>query len=173
VEEQWIQIGRLYRTRGLRGELTGELDSQKPGREDTLKELTLEREGHRRLVRVEEIWRHGGRPVFKFEGIDSINDAEPLEGSVILAPESDVVQPDEGEYSHAALVGSQVVADQTGVAIGVVQEVEEYGGPPLLKVQTADGREVLIPFAREICRTIDAAAKIIRVELPEGLLELQ
>ena len=56
--------------------------------------------------------------------------------------------------------------------IGVVTGVEEYGGPPLLQVEAADGREILIPFARSICREIDVAAKIIRVELPEGLLEL-
>ncbi len=173
MEIQWIAIGRLFRTRGLRGELTGELDSRVPGRETALREVTLEKEGRRQVFRVEEVWRHLGRPVFKFEGIDSINEAEPWENSAILAPESEVVPPGEGEYSHAALVGSQVVALGTGVAIGVVRGVEEYGGPPLLKVETADGREILIPFAREICRSIDAAAKIIGVELPDGLLELQ
>ena len=31
---------------------------------------------------------------------------------------------------------------------------------------------VLIPFANAICREIDVARKIIRVELPEGLTEL-
>ena len=57
--------------------------------------------------------------------------------------------------------------------VGVVTEVEEYGGAPLLKVEAADGREILIPFARSICKEIDVASKTIRVELPEGLLEQQ
>ncbi len=57
--------------------------------------------------------------------------------------------------------------------MGVVSGVEDYGGPPLLKVEAADGREILVPFARAICREIDVAAKIIRVELPEGLLDSQ
>ncbi len=56
---------------------------------------------------------------------------------------------------------------------GVVQGVEEYGGPALLQVEAADGREILIPFVRAICKEIDVAAKIIRVELPDGLLEYQ
>jgi ribosomal 30S subunit maturation factor RimM len=34
------------------------------------------------------------------------------------------------------------------------------------------GREVLIPFVPAICREVDLAARTIRVELPEGLLEL-
>ena len=52
-------------------------------------------------------------------------------------------------------------------------EVEEYGGAPLLKLKAADGREILIPFTLSICKVIDVASKIIRVELPEGLLEQQ
>ena len=52
-------------------------------------------------------------------------------------------------------------------------EVEAYGGAPLLKLEAADGREILIPFARSICKVIDVASKTIRVELPEGLLEQQ
>ncbi len=55
----------------------------------------------------------------------------------------------------------------------MVTGVEDYGGPPLLEVEAEDGREILVPFARSICREIDVAAKVIRVELPEGLLELQ
>jgi ribosomal 30S subunit maturation factor RimM len=35
-----------------------------------------------------------------------------------------------------------------------------------------DGREILVPFARAICREIDVAGKIIRVQLPEGLADL-
>ncbi len=169
----WVEIGRLYRARGIRGELLGELDSSKPGRENDLTEVTLEREGRRRVVRVEQVWRHLGRPVFKFEGIDTMTDAEAWEGSEILAPESEVVAPEDGEFSHAALVGSQVVKLAGGETIGVVQAVEEFGGPPLLNVRTPDGRDVLIPFVHEICRSIDAEAKRIGVELPEGLLELQ
>jgi ribosomal 30S subunit maturation factor RimM len=35
-----------------------------------------------------------------------------------------------------------------------------------------EGREVLIPFVPEICRTVDVQAKRIGVTLPDGLLEL-
>ncbi len=121
-------------------------------------------------MQVEETWRHDGRPVFKFEGIDSISDAEKWEGAEMLVPASEVEPPEEGAFSYADLVGCKVVGD---AEVGVVTEVEEYGGAPLLKVEAADGREILIPFARSICKEIDVASKTIRVELPEGLLEQQ
>ncbi len=168
VENDWIAIGRLWRTRGNRGELLGELDSAAPGREDQLKEVALEVGGQRRVVQVQEVWRHNGQPVFKFEGIDSISDAAKIEGAEIQVPASEVAKPEFGAYSHQDLVGCRVEGESFS---GLVQGVEEYGGPPLLQVEAADGREILIPFVRAICKEIDVATKVIRVELPEGLLE--
>ena len=168
--ENWVAIGRLWRTRGNRGELLGELDSSEPGREEKLKEVALEKDGRRQVMQVEETWRHDGRPVFKFVGIDSINDAEKWEGAEMLVPPNEVEPPEEGAFSYADLVGCKVVGEEV---VGVVTEVEEYGGAPLLKLEAADGREILIPFARSICKVIDVASKSIRVELPEGLLEQQ
>jgi 16S rRNA processing protein RimM len=137
-----------------------------------------------RQARVERVWYHDRRPVLKFEGMDSISDAEPWEGADILVEESQKAQPEEGEYSHADLIGCTLVSGSVpgageGAAgeewertVGVVRGIEEYGGTPLLKVEATDGREILVPFARSICREIDVAHKIIRVQLPEGLMDL-
>ena len=172
--ENWVAIGRLWRVRGNRGELIGELDSSDPGREEKLNVVAVEIGGERRRMEVEEVWRHDGRPVFKFVGVDSISDAEKLAGAVIFVAPEDVARPEEGAYSYADLVGCRVEgASASGESFaGVVRGVEEYGGPPLLQVES-DSREVLIPFAREICKEIDVSNKIIRVVLPDGLLETQ
>ncbi len=166
----WVAIGRLWRVRGIRGEIVGELDSTELGREDRLGEVALVVNGQRRVMQVEEVWRHDGRPIFKFVGIDSIDDAEPLQGAEMLVAPGEVAKPEEGAFSYLELVGCNVTGSDFG---GVVTGVEEYGGPPLLQVRAEDGREILIPFVRAICIEIDVAGKVIRVELPEGLLEYQ
>jgi 16S rRNA processing protein RimM len=162
-------VGRLIRARGNRGELVGEIYSSHPGRAEKLKQVVLESEGRQRPSEVESVWNHDGRPIFKFVGIDSISDAKAWAGSDILVLDSEQVTPDAGEYSHADLIGCRVMAGQS---IGVVKGVEEYGGPPLLKIEALDGREILIPFAQSICKQIDVTSKVIHVELPEGLLDL-
>jgi 16S rRNA processing protein RimM len=166
----------LIRVRGNRGELVGELDSDDPGREERLKEVTLALGDRSKVVRVERIWHnpsiYDGRPVFKFEGIDSISDAEVWQGAGIFVAAADVAKPEEGAYSYAELVGSQVTVLASNEPLGVVEGIEEYGGPPLLRVRASDGREILIPFARSICKQIDPAARTIGVDLPEGLLDL-
>jgi 16S rRNA processing protein RimM len=167
----WIPIGRLRRTRGRKGELAGEIYSSRPGRADALKDVVLESQGRRRDAVVERIWFHDGAPVFKFAGIDTISDAELWEGADILVSPEERLTPEAGEFTHAELIGCAVL-DAAGNKLGTVAKVEEFGGPALLNVTAADGRELLVPFARSICREIDVAGKLIRVDLPEGLTEL-
>jgi 16S rRNA processing protein RimM len=130
----------------------------------------LDKDGATRLAQVEAVWLHNGRPILKFAGFDSISEAEKLEGSEILVEDAERVRPGEDEYSHEDLVGCTVECD--GKSVGVVRSVEDYGGPPTLKLEAADGREILVPFARAICREIDVAGKVIRARLPEGLTDL-
>lgn len=119
---------------------------------------------------VENVWRHGDRVVFKFEGIDSISAAETLSGAEVSIPREDRAVLPDGEYYQTDLVGCSVVTRE-GKPIGTVAGWQEHGGPPLLAV-CADGKEVLIPFAKSICVEIDAPGKRIVVDLPEGLLDL-
>jgi 16S rRNA processing protein RimM len=169
--EDWVLVGRLGRTRGLRGELKAEVYSNQPGRAERLGEVKLQKGEVSRMARVENVWHHDGRPIFKFEGLDSISAAEIWEGAEILVPAAEKVQPEEGEFLHADLIGCAVWDEGKNHPLGLVTGVLEYGSAPLLQVDVA-GKEVLVPLAREICREIDVAGKIIRARIPEGLTEL-
>ncbi|MGA3190088.1 MAG: ribosome maturation factor RimM [Bryobacteraceae bacterium] len=165
-----VAVGRLFRARGIQGELTGEIYSSHPGRAEKLKDVVLEREDGKKIpTRVEEVWWQGGRPVFKFAGIDSMTDAEPWAGADILVADSEREMPEEGAYSHADLMGCAVW--NRDAKVGVVRRVEDFGGGPLLEITLEDGRDVLVPFSRAICKEIDVATKNIRAVVPEGLLE--
>jgi 16S rRNA processing protein RimM len=59
-----------------------------------------------------------------------------------------------------------------GKLIGQVSEVMRTGGVEVLVVAAVEGREILIPMAHDICVEIDIEQKLIRVDPPEGLLEL-
>jgi 16S rRNA processing protein RimM len=162
----------LRRARGNRGELIAEIDSSEPGRADRLVYVCLKKGALSRAVRVERVWRHSGRLILKFEGIDSIAEAETWAGAEILVAAAERALPAQGEFSHAELIGCTVLREDTDEEIGVVRDIEEYGGPPLLNIETPEGGEVLVPFARSICREIDPARKLIRAWLPEGLVEI-
>ena len=130
-----------------------------------------------RRAAVRSCWlskSRGGQAIFRFEGCDSISDAEKLVGLEIRIPLSERVKLPAGSYFITDLIGCEV-RERSGAAIGRVRDVQitgdETAGTPVLEIDSPRG-EVLIPLAREICVEIDTAGRRIEVVLPEGLLEL-
>jgi 16S rRNA processing protein RimM len=120
-----------------------------------------------RPMEVEETWMHGDHLIFKFKGVDSISDAEKLAGADVAIPFEQRAQLTEEEVYQSDLIGCAVV-DAAGRSLGMVEDFQETGGTPLLRV----GTDLLIPFAKSICTKIDLEGKQITVNLPEGLLDL-
>lgn len=166
----WVVVGRLFRTRGRIGEFIAEMDSPDPARAERLTTVLLRKPPLEKTFDVANVWFHGGRPILQFTGIDSISSAEPWEHADILVPPEERAQPEEGAYLHEDLIGC--VVEDRGSVIGTVAGVEEFGGPPILRLTTPEGRELLVPFVKAMCTEIDVAGKCIRMELPEGLTDL-
>jgi 16S rRNA processing protein RimM len=167
-ESNWIAVAVLGRPRGNRGELTAVSLSSKPERFARLKTVRLV--GDAASYQVEEVWEHSGELVFKFRGVDSISAAEKLRGAEVQVPRSERVELEPGEYFHSDLIGCEVRERVSGRTVGKVTNFEEYGGPPLLEI---DGGRMLIPFVKAICVDIRPDEKLIQVEIPEGLENLQ
>ncbi len=122
-------------------------------------------------MEVERTWVHGEHVVFKFKGVDTISDAERLAGADVSIPIDQRPAAEEGEFYRSDLLGCEVF-DERGRFLGVVEDWQETGGPPLVAVRTAAGKELLIPFAKAIFIRIEVAARRIEVKLPEGLEDL-
>jgi 16S rRNA processing protein RimM len=166
-ETGWVAIARLGKTRGIRGELTALALSGKPERYQNLSSVFLFGDGRR--YEVESTWFHNATLVFKFRGIDTISDAEPLIGAEVRVPIAERAPLDDGEFFESDLVGCEVVDRPTGESLGRVTRFDDGGSSGMLVVGKD---ELLIPFVRSICVEIDSAAKRIAVELPEGLKDL-
>jgi hypothetical protein len=93
-----------------------------------------------------------------------------LAGAELRVPESSLQPLPEGTYYLHQLVGCRVETVD-GAPVGDVTRVEGGAGAAVLTVASVDG-EVLVPLAQEICVGIDVGARLIRVRMPEGLLEL-
>ena len=131
----------------------------------------LNANGSRRELHLENSWPHKQRLVFKFEGIDSISDAETLIGGEIQIPAEQRADLEQGAAYISDLVGCQVFVAGKG-EIGAVSDVSFGAGEaPILEIREAN-KEYLIPFAQAYIRSIDTTAKRIELQLPEGMLEL-
>jgi 16S rRNA processing protein RimM len=163
--KDWIAVARLIRVRGNRGEIAAVDLTSKPGRLESLGRVWLFGDGSPR--EVASVWRHDGKPIFKFRGVDTISDAETLVGVEVCVPMEERATLDRGEYYQSDLVGCEVF-EPDGTRLGRVTEFLEYGGTPLLELESG----LLIPFARTICTEIDPAGRRIVVQLPEGLKDV-
>ena len=117
---------------------------------------------------VESVRDASGSLLFKFRGIESIDDAEPWRGAEVRIPRAERLKLEPGEFFLSDLAGCEVVERGTGESLGIVTGWNEGGASGLLEV----GKDLLIPFARSICVEVDIAARRIEVELPEGLKDL-
>jgi 16S rRNA processing protein RimM len=175
-DSEWVAIGVLGKTRGNRGELLATSLAGRPERFQGLHRVWLfgrsPEVADGTSYDVESVWLHDGRPVLKFRGIDTISDAELLTGAEVRLPLSERMPLEEGAFYEADLIGCEVVERDTGTALGTVTALRDAGGPGILEIQTGDGGELLVPFARAICVNINVGARRIEVDLPEGLKEL-
>jgi 16S rRNA processing protein RimM len=167
-----IVVAHIVKTRGLRGEVVADLLTDFPDRFEKLESLIgVSSEGSQRSLQIEEQWFHGNRLVLKFAGFDSIDEAKQLVGYQLAVPDEERIELPEDTFYEWELAGCRVETI-TGKAIGEVAEIMHTGGVEMLKVVDESGRDQLIPMASDIVVEIDKERKLIRIDPPEGLLEL-
>lgn len=164
-----VSIGRIIRSEGKDGTLKIRLQPDIP-KEPLFTKIYLKQEGELREYEVESFRIVRNSPFLKLKGINSLQEAEALRGREILARAEDFPALEDGLYYDFQLLGC-LVKTADGRELGRVVELITMGSANLLVVEIA-GKKVEIPLVETICRQIDPAAKIIIIEPPEGLLEL-
>jgi 16S rRNA processing protein RimM len=170
-EGEFATIARIRRPQGRRGEVAVELYTDFPERfgEGSHVSLWLNGQPRQDVELEEDAWPHKGGMILKFAGVDSISDAEKLSGWEVQVPVSERVALEGTAVYVSDLIGCKVI--ERGEELGTVEGIDDRTGTPVLSVRTPQG-ELLIPFATEICTVIDTDRKIVEVELPAGLREL-
>ncbi len=128
-------------------------------------------QGPRRELEVEDVWPHKGMLVLKFRGVDSISDAEVLIGSELQVPSAERAELEPGWTYVSDLIGCVVV--DRGSEIGRIEDVEFGAGEaPLLIVVNDAGKKFEVPFAEAYLEGVDTAQRQVRMNLPQGMLEI-
>jgi 16S rRNA processing protein RimM len=175
--EQFLAVARVVKPQGRRGEVVADILTDFPERFENISRVFLEnKDDGPRPAEIENTWPHKGRIVFKFSGVDSINQADALRGLHVFIRREDRVALPEHHYYVWELEGCRVIHKVAGGAreVGVVTGIHRTGGADLLSVGRAgkDSAELLIPLTQDICTHIDTAGKTIVIDPPEDLLEL-
>jgi len=169
---EFITLARVVKTQGRHGEVAVEVHSDVPDRfAEGVKLLALEKSGEaRRDLEVEGFWPHKGLLVLKFRGVDSMSDAEELIGCELQVPGTDRASLEHGWNYVSDLVGC-VVLDH-GMEIGRIEDVQFGAGEAPLLIVGSGGKRFDVPFAEAYLEAVDMALRQVRMNLPEGMLEI-
>ncbi len=163
-------VGRIGKPHGVRGEVTVQPRTDDPQRRFAEGATLLVAGQERTLEILRSAW-HSGRLLVHFAGTDTRDAALALRG-LVLEVERDPgeVPVDPEEYYDSSLIGCQAwLAD--GTLVGEVAEVVHLPAQDLLVIRDDDGREVLVPFVRQIVPLVDLGARRIELDPPDGLLD--
>jgi 16S rRNA processing protein RimM len=170
---EFITLARVVKTQGRHGEVAAEVHSDVPDRFSVgMKLFALDKLGmERRELEIEDLWPHKGLLVVKFAGVDSMNDAETLIGAELQVPRAERAGLEAGWTYVSDLIGCTVF--DRDAEIGRIEDVQFGAGEaPLLIVAGAAGKKFDVPFAEAYLEKVDAAQREVRMNLPEGMLDV-
>ena len=160
-----LLIGEIVAPQGLKGEVRIYPHTDFPERFRDLREIGLRVDAASplKVVNVLSARVQERRIVLKLEGIEHIDAAEALRGTLLYIPRGWAVELGEGEYYHHQLLGLQVMTTD-GEALGAITEIWPNAANDVYETPLA-----LIPAIKEFILEINLAEGRILVQAIPGL----
>jgi 16S rRNA processing protein RimM len=172
-----VVLGRITRAQGLRGEVrvlpygvAPEVSAKLVGKSVFLRSSNVS--GLVQQTSLEHERWHKGTWIVELCGCSTREAAESLVGCELCLAEENRPPLGCDEYYPDQLVGSFVVDLRTGENLGEVTAIKPGAAADLLEVRRSNGGWFLIPLVRQMVEEVDLSSRIVRVDLPEGLMEI-
>jgi len=173
MSEQWLMVGKIVNTHGIRGELKIYPNTDFPEVRFAVGnklQMINEETGASQQVEVQTSRLQKNMYVIRFKGFGNINDVEKYKGWVLKVSKNDTVDLEEDEYYFHEIIGCEVITDE-GQSLGVITEILTPGANDVWVVKPAKGKDILIPYIHDVVLDINVEDKKITIHVMEGLLE--
>jgi len=168
--EDCYQLGHITKPHGLKGELQVYLDVDFPENYANLESVLVEVDQQLIPYFISAFRLRGQTATVKFEGFNSLEEAEPLKSCALYLPIEQLPHLGSDQFYFHEIIDYGIVDELAG-EIGKVKMV--YGvGPQDLMATEYLNKEVLIPITNEIIKSVDRQNRQIHVHLPDGLLDI-
>ena len=166
-QEDVYKIGRLGKAHGVKGEVSFQFDDDIFDRVDA-DYLVLDIDGILVPFFMEEYrFRSDSVCLVKFCNVDTQQRAQELTGCDVFFPRALAEEGDEMP-SLSMLVGFEIVNAANGKTVGRVVAIDDSTANILFEME--DG--MLIPANDDLIEVIDAEQQQIKMNIPQGLLEI-
>lgn len=166
-QEEVYKIGRLGKAHGVKGEVSLQFDDDIFDRVEA-EYLVLDIDGILVPFFMEEYrFRSDTVCLVKFCDVDTQQRAQELTGCDVYFPRALAETTDETP-SLSMLVGYEIVSVADGRAVGKVAAIDDSTANILFELETGQ----LIPANDDLIEVIDTEQQQIRMNIPEGLLNI-
>lgn len=165
-----VQVGRILKPHGLRGDVVVAATGSDPSRLRPGQRLYIDRAGEAKVRVASARWIERGWLV-RFDGRDDRTSVEELAGARLYLEKEELPPPPEGEFYHFQLEGLAVTRADGG-ELGKVERVLDLPENDIYEVR-GPGGIWLIPGRREFVEWIDLQRGELRLTDRADLLEAQ
>lgn len=172
-KEDIYPVGKFQRTHALKGELNMILEID-PQYFLNGNPLIIEYDGILVPYYVEGIRPKGNTSyLIKLSGIDKEESALPFVNKEIFISSEDAGHlVDADEMDTIPYLGYKLIDINTGKEIGEIVDIEDSTVNALFILKGKEDKEIFIPAVEDLIEFIDDKAKLIKMNVPEGLIEL-
>ena len=164
-------LGKILKSHGKQGELIVRSDQDLPENFHQMESIFIEINQDVVPFFLEQVLlKTSSTAVVKLEDIDTLEEAHQLTGLTWYLPAEKPGEAHHQASDPGALQGYTLI-DQDNREIGVIEDFTDIASNPLLQVRH-QGHLIDIPLNEETIHFIDPERKIIKNEVPEGLLDL-
>ncbi|MFW6264482.1 MAG: ribosome maturation factor RimM [Bacillota bacterium] len=170
MNENFINIGKITKNQGNKGELRVLPLTDFPERFEILEEVYLSKNNQIIKKKIEKLRFHKNFVIIKFNDINDIGQALEYRDYLVQIPETELVPLEEDEFYIDDIIGYRFYTDE-GELLGELRDVLSTGGTDVFMV-SGEEKDYMIPAAREIILEVNEdEEKMIIKDIP-GLLDL-
>lgn len=168
--KQFLETGKIVTTHGIAGEVRVQPWSDEPAFLTEFDRFYFDSEGRADRA-VERARVHKNVVVVKFEGVDTVEEAQKLRNRVIYIDRDELELP-EGTFFIQDLIGVEVRdADDPDKVYGKLTEVSQPGANDVYHVLSPENREYLVPAIPDVVIDTDLENGRMLIRPLKGLFD--
>lgn len=171
---EYLIIGQLINTHGVKGEMKATALTDDPNRFKKLKWVYIDFGGsgneNLKKYNINGVKFFKQFVILKFEGIDSIEEAEKLKGLYMKIDRANAVKLPKDSFFITDIIGLDVY-DENNALLGQLADVIQTGSNDVYVVKDSHGKEILLPALKSVVKEVLLEEKRISVIIPKGLLD--
>ena len=165
--KQYLEIGKIVGTHGVRGELRVECWCDSPQFLSSFKKLYFN-EGNDKIDVISR--PHKNIALVKIKGVDTVEQADLLRGRVLYVNRKDIKLP-KGTNFIQDIIGLEVVDVDTNEVYGKVTEVIKTGANDVYEVKGENSKAYYIPVIKDVVIETNPKKGVVIIKPMRGIFD--